>query len=130
VFTTKLYDVLIPPENEPLDRVFLVMQCIEQSLKNVFSLDTDSFSLDHVTIILYNLMCAINFIHTAGIVHRDIKPANILMNSTCVITLCDFGLARTIDTTREGHFETSEFFMKRKGTGSSTKEEKIFSGEI
>mmetsp|Transcript_29788 Transcript_29788/g.45416 ORF Transcript_29788/g.45416 Transcript_29788/m.45416 type:complete len:90 (-) Transcript_29788:729-998(-) len=30
-------------------------------------------------IMLYSLLCALNFLHSAGIVHRDIKPANILM---------------------------------------------------
>jgi len=97
VYTTRLYDVITPPDDQPLDRVFLVMECVDYSLKDVFGQDTNDFSSDHVIIILYNLLCALNFIHTAGIMHRDIKPANILMNSRCVVTICDFGLARTVD---------------------------------
>ena len=31
--------------------------------------------------------------------HRDIKPQNILIDSNCMVTLCDFGLARTLPET-------------------------------
>ena len=30
----------------------------------------------------------------AKIIHRDIKPGNLLVNSNCVLKICDFGLAR------------------------------------
>lgn len=50
----------------------------------------------HVKIIIYNLLCSLNFIHTAGLMHRDIKPANVLIDDQCQITLCDFGLARSM----------------------------------
>ena len=44
--------------------------------------------------ILYNLLCTLNYVHTANIIHRDIKPANILVNIDCKVKICDFGLAR------------------------------------
>ena len=43
---------------------------------------------------MYNLLCAINYFHSANIIHRDIKPANILIDANCKIKVCDFGLAR------------------------------------
>ena len=55
------------------------------------------FEEEHVVIVLYNILCALNFCQSAGIVHRDLKPANILINSDCEIKLCDFGMARTFD---------------------------------
>ena len=47
-------------------------------------------------IILYNILCSVNFLHSANVIHRDIKPANILINSECEVKICDFGMARTI----------------------------------
>ena len=59
--------------------------------------DFPVFTEEHVVIILYNLLCAVNFMHTTNIVHRDLKPANILITSDCAIKICDFGLARTVE---------------------------------
>ena len=49
----------------------------------------------HALVILYNLLCGLNFLNTAGIIHRDIKPQNILVKDDCVIRICDFGMARS-----------------------------------
>ena len=51
--------------------------------------------------ILYNMLLAMNFIHSANIMHRDIKPANILVDVDCSIKICDFGLGRTLPTPEE-----------------------------
>lgn len=47
-------------------------------------------------LVLYNILCSMNFIHSANIVHRDVKPANILINQNCQVKICDFGLARSL----------------------------------
>jgi len=39
-----------------------------------------NFSEDHVIKIIYNIICAINFLHSANILHRDLKPSNILID--------------------------------------------------
>ena len=46
--------------------------------------------------LVYKLLCALNFIHSANIIHRDLKPGNILIDDKGNLKLCDFGLARTL----------------------------------
>jgi len=109
VFTTKLYDIIVPADTqEEFDQLaqgslFLVIDYVDHDLKYVFGSDRSfSFTEEHVITILYNLLCALNFLHTANIVHRDIKPANILIDSECSIKVCDFGLARTLPEMPQG----------------------------
>jgi p38 MAP kinase len=45
----------------------------------------------------------LKYIHSAGVVHRDLKPSNVLVDENCDVKLCDFGLARTVDTTMTGY---------------------------
>ena len=56
----------------------------------------------HIITILYNILCATQFMHSANIIHRDIKPANILINSDCEVKICDFGLSRALPK-RDNH---------------------------
>ena len=98
-FTTLVYD-LITPEIDPktedqIDYVFIVMDYEESDLRQILNeYDCLSFTAEHITIIMYNLLCSLNYLHSANIMHRDIKPANILIDYNCRAKLCDFGLAR------------------------------------
>ena len=51
---------------------------------------------DHIITILYNSLCALNFLHSANIVHRDLKSANLLIDSDSNVKICDFGFARAM----------------------------------
>jgi aurora kinase, other len=43
--------------------------------------------------ILQPLLHAVAYLHSNHIIHRDIKPENILIDSTNIIRLCDFGMS-------------------------------------
>ena len=45
-------------------------------------------------VFLYQILRGVKYLHSAKIIHRDIKPGNLLVNSNCVLKICDYGLAR------------------------------------
>lgn len=51
------------------------------------------FKEEHKLTIMYNMLCGLNYLHSANVMHRDIKPANILVNTNCSVKFCDFGLS-------------------------------------
>ena len=65
-------------------------------------------------VICKQLLEALNYLNSQGIVHRDIKPANILLkdkNSLDDIRLADFGLSEALPTF-EGHKLKKNFSSK------------------
>lgn len=41
------------------------------------------------------MLKGLKYIHSANVLHRDLKPSNLLLNASCDLKICDFGLART-----------------------------------
>ena len=60
------------------------MEFTESDLRKLMStVPLTNIDDKHITTILYNALCAINFLHSANILHRDLKPANMLIDSKC-----------------------------------------------
>ena len=74
--------------------IYLVFEYMETDLHTVIR--ANILEPIHKQFIMYQLLKALKFIHSAGIIHRDLKPSNILINSDSYIKVCDFGLARCI----------------------------------
>ncbi|EMR11364.1 hypothetical protein PNEG_00391 [Pneumocystis murina B123] len=47
----------------------------------------------YLSVIIREILIALNYIHRSGIIHRDIKAANILITNDGRVQLCDFGVA-------------------------------------
>ena len=62
---------------------YIVMDYMETDLNKVIS-SNQFFEIDHVRYIIYQTLCGLLYMHSAGIIHRDIKPANILLNEVIV----------------------------------------------
>jgi serine/threonine protein kinase len=62
-----------------LTHVYLVTKLECTSLKNIYT-DNEALNLNHFTVIVFNLLKSVEFIHSAGIIHRDLKFSNILIN--------------------------------------------------
>jgi serine/threonine protein kinase len=56
------------------------------------------FEFGQIIAIGSQLLQALEFAHTRGVVHRDVKPANLILTSGGTLKVADFGIAR-IDTT-------------------------------
>ncbi len=72
--------------------IYLVFEYMETDLHTVIR--ANILEPIHKKFIMYQLLKALKFLHSAGIVHRDLKPSNILIDSDSFIKVCDFGLAR------------------------------------
>ena len=82
---------------EDVKCLFIIMEHVETDLKKVLNMaDQLDLSEDHLKVIIYNLLCCMNFIHTSNVIHRDLKPANILLDENCRPKICDFGISRTL----------------------------------
>ena len=79
-FFPQLQDLIV---TEDCDHVFLVMELETTDIRSLIHNDKVEFKEDHLKHIMYNLICAVNFMDSANIVHRDLKPSNILMNEHC-----------------------------------------------
>ena len=65
--------------------------------------------------IAVQILSALDYAHSQGVVHRDIKPANIMINSGGRVKLMDFGIARSLaednQLTRTGAAVGSVYYM-------------------
>uniref|UniRef100_A0AAQ5Z4K7 Stress-activated protein kinase JNK n=1 Tax=Amphiprion ocellaris TaxID=80972 RepID=A0AAQ5Z4K7_AMPOC len=76
-------------------KMYLVMELMDASLCQVIHMDLDH---ERMSYLLYQILCGIRHLHSAGIIHRDLKPSNIVVKSDCTLKILDFGLARTACT--------------------------------
>uniref|UniRef100_A0A0B6YV42 Stress-activated protein kinase JNK n=1 Tax=Arion vulgaris TaxID=1028688 RepID=A0A0B6YV42_9EUPU len=80
---------------EDFQDVYLVMELMDANLCQVIQMDLDH---ERMSYLLYQMLCGIKHLHSAGIIHRDLKPSNIVVKSDCTLKILDFGLARTAGT--------------------------------
>lgn len=98
-FIPELIDVIVPKDEDPADPklIFLIQTHFGTDLRSVIEMAPElNLNENHLKTMMYNMLCALKFMHSANVVHRDIKPSNILVNERCEVRICDFGLARSL----------------------------------
>ncbi len=84
---------------EDNDTAFIAMEYVKgRELKEIID-NNERFSLDDIINIMVQLLDALDYSHSQGVVHRDIKPGNIIVLDNGMIKVTDFGIARIESST-------------------------------
>jgi len=73
--------------------IYMISECMATNLHQVIA--GNMLTPIHREYITYQVLKALKFMHTGGVLHRDLKPANLLLSANCHVRVCDFGLSRT-----------------------------------
>ncbi|XP_053202530.1 serine/threonine-protein kinase NLK-like [Panonychus citri] len=90
-------DILQPPHIDFFQEVYVITELMQSDLHKII-VSSQPLTSDHVKVFLYQILRGLRYLHSANILHRDIKPGNLLVNSNCLLKICDFGLARVNET--------------------------------
>jgi calcium-dependent protein kinase len=100
--------------------VFIVSEfCAGSELYEVI-LKRKSFDEKDAAKIMHQLLSAINYCHTNGVVHRDIRPENVIVDSKLDLKIIDWTTAR--------YFERSQLMSVVKGVSSYYLSPDVISG--
>lgn len=81
------------PETRDFNDIYIVQELMDSDLHKVIQ-SKQQLAEEHHRYFVYQILCAVHYLHSANLVHRDLKPANVLVNTNCDVKVCDFGLAR------------------------------------
>lgn len=81
---------------------YVITELLQSDLHKII-VSPQHLSQDHIKVFLYQILRGLKYLHSARILHRDIKPGNLLVNSNCVLKICDFGLARVEEPDQSKH---------------------------
>uniref|UniRef100_A0A8D0CXB1 mitogen-activated protein kinase n=1 Tax=Sander lucioperca TaxID=283035 RepID=A0A8D0CXB1_SANLU len=86
------YGLPLPRDPTQLSALYIVQECMETDLARL--LEQGPLPTGHATLLFYQLLRGLKFIHSANVLHRDLKPANIFINTDqLLLKIGDFGLA-------------------------------------
>ena len=89
----KLHSMTVAQDPESFTELFMTTELMDTDLKRVIY-STQSFGLEEVKYISFQIVKAMAYLHSVAVLHRDLKPGNILIRSDCETKICDFGLAK------------------------------------
>ncbi|XP_047141776.1 mitogen-activated protein kinase 1 isoform X1 [Hydra vulgaris] len=106
-----IQDIKRSPTIDDMKDVYIVQTLMETDLYKL--LKTQKLSNDHICYFLYQILRGLKYIHSANVLHRDLKPSNLLLNTTCDLKICDFGLARVADPEHDHTGMLTEYVATR-----------------
>ncbi|UIZ24935.1 hypothetical protein KXD40_006776 [Peronospora effusa] len=103
-------DIFEPMALAKFEDVYIVSQLMATDLHRVIY-SRHALSDEHIAFFMYQMLCAMKYVHSANVIHRDLKPSNVLVNANCELKICDFGLARGVFPEEE--LELTEYVVTR-----------------
>ena len=85
----------------PYDNTLLLLMeyCDRGSLRDLLDKREKVLSEDQIAIVMHDMLMGLNAIHNEHrIIHRDIKAANMLLTSSGVVKIGDFGVSRQFES--------------------------------
>ncbi|OHT01092.1 CMGC family protein kinase [Tritrichomonas foetus] len=86
----RLYDVA-----HSQHRLTLIFEFCDYDLTRYMHTLNDVLPVNQIVRFSHQLLSALSYIHSNGIIHRDVKPQNLLIYRKKYLKLADFGLARS-----------------------------------
>ena len=74
--------------------IIMIMDYCEHGDLLSFVYQNGTPSLPQLRTILFQLVSALDYLHSRGLAHRDLKPENLLVDSNCDVKVADLGLAK------------------------------------
>lgn len=101
-------DIVFYP-NGALNGVYLYEELMECDLYQILR-SGQHLEDSHFQSFIYQILCALKYIHSADVLHCDLKPKNLLVNSDCQLKICNFGLSCSYSENNE---ENNRFITSR-----------------
>ncbi|KAL9654970.1 hypothetical protein ABK040_008759 [Willaertia magna] len=89
----EILDLIQPESIDEFDDIYIVTEFMDCNLQELLK-SGQKFSEQNIQYFLYQMLKALDVLHSCDIVHRDIKSSNILVNNDYEVKYCDFGLSR------------------------------------
>ncbi|MFL6673415.1 MAG: serine/threonine-protein kinase [Massilia sp.] len=91
--------VMVYDYGEDSESAYIAMEFVDGTPLSALIAANQPTPLPRVTAWMGDLLVALDYAHSRGVVHRDIKPANLLVTHAAQVKVSDFGIARIESST-------------------------------
>ncbi|KAK0400104.1 hypothetical protein QR680_003360 [Steinernema hermaphroditum] len=97
----RLIDIYTPdPSFSTFNNIYMVTEYAGVSLDAILNRQRQCgmqlINPDHTKFLIYQLLRALKYIHSANVIHRDLKPSNLAVLRSSDLTVLDFGMSRIL----------------------------------